>query len=254
MGWGPKDGIIYNGIPLSVYSTDSKGRVGTWYKVRRPINRSTERNLQYEDEDSYPDVAEGADIGLLAEVINEWHFKLLGDQQQQTGGCPPGTPCDQSLAQKASNYVDPAGLVVDGVLVTAFGSDGTVMKMQSGQRLVFTDPRIIKILKDAGAAKQAITLGTVLGKVGTGLGYAGIGLTWIQVGTGDKHWIQGTMDTAMGIVGMAAPGPGTVISVFYFMATQDYSAPQIYRDPRIVPMDNTYVAPSYKSMLYKTGN
>jgi hypothetical protein len=86
MGWGPKDGIIYNGIPLSVYSTDSKGRVGTWYKVRRPINRSTERNLQYEDEDSYPDVAEGADIGLLAEVINEWHFKLLGDQQQQTQG------------------------------------------------------------------------------------------------------------------------------------------------------------------------
>lgn len=168
-------------------------------------------------------------------------------------GCPPGTPCE-SLANKASDIIDPAGLVLDGVLVTAFNADGQVMKMQSGQKLVFHDKRIIEILTKSGAAGKAITIGTVLGKVGTGLGYAGIGLTWIQVGTGEKHWIQGTMDTAMGVVGMAFPGPGTVVSAFYFVMTMDYSGPQIYRDPRIVPMDNTYVAPSYKSMLYKTGN
>jgi hypothetical protein len=173
-------------------------------------------------------------------------------ETNQTQNCPTGD-CD-NLAQKASDIVEPVGLIVDGVLITAFGADGTVMKMQSGQTLVFTDPRIIKILKDTSAAKQAITVGTVLGTVGTGLGVAGLGLTWIQVGQGSKHWITGAMDTTVGVVGMAAPGPGTVVSVFYFLMTQDYSGPQIYRDPRIVPSDKTYVAPSYKSMLYKTEN
>ena len=181
------------------------------------------------------------------------NIKLENSAPVSDEDCPT-CPGGQSLAQQASNIADPAGLVLDGVLVTAFGADGTVMKMQSGQKLVFQDPRIIKILTQSGAAGKAITIGTVLGKVGTGLGVAGIGLTWVQVGQGDKHWIQGTMDTAMGIVGMAAPGPGTVVSVFYFLMTQDFSGPQIYRDPRIVPMDNTYVVPSYKSMLYKKGN
>jgi hypothetical protein len=29
-------------------------------------------------------------------------------------------------------------------------------------------------------------------------------LTWIQVGTGEKHWIQGLLDSTMGVIGMAA--------------------------------------------------
>jgi RHS repeat-associated protein len=222
-----------------------------------PGDEETGRKIRFGDNGKvYVDIYYNTPVNTTGRATAGWSGISVEDfgvgaegEQTQTGPCPK---CP--TAQDLSNVVDPAGLVVDGVIVTAFGADGTVMKMQSGQRLTFTDPRIIKILKDTGAAKQAITMGTVLGKVGTGLGYAGIGLTWIQVGTGDKHWIQGTMDTAMGIVGMAAPGPGTVISIFYFMATQDYLAPQIYRDTRIIPMDNTYVAPSYKSMLYKTGN
>jgi hypothetical protein len=161
--------------------------------------------------------------------------------QQQFGS----RPNNESLAKQLSNYLDPAGLVLDGVTISAFSKEGQLMKMQSGQKLVFYDKRIIDILKSTGAAKQAITVGTVVKGVGTGLGFVGIGLTWVQVGNGEKHWIEGSMDSVVGVIGMAAPGPGTAVALLYFMATQSNSYPDIYRDPRIVPMDNTYVSPSY---------
>jgi hypothetical protein len=159
-----------------------------------------------------------------------------------------------STAQNISSVYDPTSLIYDAVVVTAFSNNGTVMKMQSGQKLVFTNDKIIDILKSTGAARKAITIGTVLGSTGTVIGYGGMTLTGIQILQGDKHIIEGGMDITAGIVGIlgvGAPGAGTIVSIMYFMATQSNSAHRIYRDPKIVPQDNTFVAPSPKKISFK---
>lgn len=154
-------------------------------------------------------------------------------------------------ADKTTEVADPSGLVIDGVSLGFLENNGTVMKMQSGQKLVFHNKEIIKILVKHGSASKAITVGTVLGKTGTVLAGAGIVLTWVQVYTGDKHWAHALMDTTVGIIGIAFPGPGTVVSIFYFAMTSvgDGRGPtSSFTDTGLVPLDNLYVAPTYPKL------
>jgi hypothetical protein len=194
---------------------------------------------------SYRDAAFDAILNWDGRVADFSINAYLDNRQRLLDECKS---CQyESTTKEISNYIDPSSLTLDGATLAFLDTDGTLMKMQSGQKLKFHSKEIVKILMKNGAASKAITVGTVLGKTGSVLGAVGIVLTWVQVGQGDKHWVHGLADTTMGVIGIAIPGPGTVVSIFYFaMTSVDGRGPSSsFTDTGLVPLDNLYIVPTY---------
>jgi len=213
------------------------------------------------DDDLFPKVGAGTTSSSMSDtgpqVYNKWcncnvdALDVLKQNSENQNAEFRQKAIDATLkyySDKINEVVNPVGLIVDGVSLTTLDDGGITLKMQSGQKLVFYEKRVIKEIIKSGAASKAITFGNVIGKLGTGFAIAGIGVTVIQVAAGDKHWAHGVADSTMGIIGILVPGAGTVVSIFYFAMTSAGTDPSIsssFIDTGLIPIDNVYVVPNY---------